>query len=268
MDRISANRRGWDYRSAAYQRAISETGVYASGRVEWGPNSFPEGDVRALGRLRGKRVLEVGCGAAQFGIALARKGARVTGIDLSAAQLRHARRNIRNAGVGMDLVRGNAEDLSRFRSGTFDLVVSDFAAGFLDLGKLLPEVARVLRPGGRVAMSWASPIHECMTDEGEPPLHKFVRPYFDRTPFREGGRDPTWEYKRTYGDWVRAFANAGLVLADLIEPQTPRRGTHGDWPNYRWQQTHVIPGTCIWVARKPRRPRHRPKSDRARLRPR
>ncbi len=253
MNRIAANRKGWNYRADAYQRAIRRAGAYRSGEIEWGPNAFPDAEVKALGRVHGKDVLEIGCGAAQFGIALARAGARVTGIDLSRSQLRHARHNVDIAGVTMRLELGNAEDLSRFRNGRFDLVVGDFAAGFLDLDKLLPEVRRVLRPGGRVAFSWSSPILDCMTDAGEPPVLRIIRSYFDRTPWRDTGRDPTWEFKRTYGDWVRAFARAGLRLVDLIEPQTPKRGTHGDWPQFRWQRTSMIAGTCIWVAEKPRR---------------
>jgi ubiquinone/menaquinone biosynthesis C-methylase UbiE len=196
-------------------------------------------------------VLEVGCGAAQFGLELAKRGARMTGIDLSAEQLRHARDNIRRAGVGYKLERGNAEDLSRFRGGSFDIVVSDFAVGFIDIEKLFPEVARVLRPGGFSAFSWQSPIMDCMTFEGEAPLLKFVRPYFDRKPFVEKGKDPTYEFKRTYGDWVRAIARAGLVLEDLVEPQTHERpaghlhlesaqARSVDYPLNSWRKKNLI----------------------------
>ncbi len=116
----------------------------------------------------------------------------------------------------------------------------------------------MLRPGGFCAFSWASPIMDCHDlGEGEAPLLEFVRPYFDRKPFVERGVDPTYEFKRTYGDWVRAFARAGLVLEDLVEPQTAKGGTHWDWPQYRWQRTNVLPGTCIWKARKPGRPSSR-----------
>ncbi len=253
MNRIAVNRKGWNVRSAEYQREAARAGMYASGEIEWGPNAFPESEVRALGPLRDKRVLEVGCGAAQFGIALARKGARVTGIDLSKEQLRHARRNVAAAGVDYRLELGDAEDLSRFRSGSFDLVVSDFAAGFLDLDKLLPEARRVLRPGGRVVLSWSSPIVDCLTGAGEPPLLTFVRSYFDRSPFRDAGPDPTWEFVRTYGDWVRSFARAKLVLIDCIEPRARTGQTHTWWPQYKWQRTSKVPGTCIWVAEKPKR---------------
>jgi ubiquinone/menaquinone biosynthesis C-methylase UbiE len=252
MDRIAMNRKGWNYRAGRYQRAIG--GAEAYGALGWGPNRFSEDELGVLGDVRGKDVLEVGCGAAQFGIELAKRGAKMTGIDLSTEQLRHARDNIRRAGVRYKLERGNAEDLSRFRGGSFDIVVSDFAVGFIDIEKLFREVARVLRPGGFCAFSWQSPVMDCMTFEGEAPLLRFVRPYFDRKPFVDKGVDPTYEFKRTYGDWVRAFARAGLVLEDLVEPQTSKGGTHWDWPQFRWQRTSVIPGTCIWKARKPGRP--------------
>lgn len=253
MDRIAMNRKGWNYRAGSYQRAIG--GAEAYGDLRWGPNRFPEDELGILGNVSGKDVLEVGCGAAQFGIELAKRGARVTGIDLSAEQLRHARANVKRAGVPYRIERGNAEDLSRFRGGSFDIVTSDFALGFIDIDKLFPEVARVLRPGGFCAFSWTSPIMDCLTFAGEAPLLKFVRPYFERKPFVEKGRDPTYEFKRTYGDWVSAFSRAGLVLEDLIEPQTERGGSHGDWPQFRWQRTSVVPGTSIWKARKPSRAR-------------
>jgi ubiquinone/menaquinone biosynthesis C-methylase UbiE len=249
QDRLKRNRRGWDHRAKDYQERVGPA-LYPE--LGWGPNHFPERELRVLGDVRGKRVIEVACGGAQFGIFLAKAGALVTGIDLSLGQLRYARRNIKAAGVAYDLHRGNAEDLSRFRGGTFDIVVSDFAAGFLDLDALLPEVRRVLRPGGICVLSWASPMLDCLTLDGSPPLLKLVRSYFDRTPFVEGGEDPTWEFVRTYGDWVRAFVKAGLVLEDLIEPQAPRGASHTDWPQYRWQRTHYMPGTAIWKARKPK----------------
>lgn len=252
--RLRANRKGWDYRSKDYQERVGPA-LYPD--LVWGPNQFPERELRVLGDVRGKRILEVACGGAQFGIYLAKAGARLTGIDLSAGQLRYARRNIKAAGVAYELHQGNAEDLSRFRDRSFDLVVSDFAAGFLDLDRLLPEAYRVLVPGGACVLSWASPLLDCMTLDGSAPVLKLVRSYFDRSPFVEDGEDPTWEFVRTYGDWVRSFARAGFVLEDLIEPQTPRGGTHTDWPQYRWQRTHHAPGTAIWKARKPGRSRQK-----------
>ncbi|HEX9696534.1 MAG TPA: class I SAM-dependent methyltransferase [Actinomycetota bacterium] len=250
-DRIRSNKRGWDERSARYQAAVGGAEMYA-GRIRWGPNGFDDAHVGVLGDVDGLDVLEIGCGAAQFGIELARRGANVTGIDLSAEQIRHGRENVRSAGVRIRLVTGNAERLRRrFGDASFDAVVSDFAAGFMDLDRLLPEVAAVLRPGGFVALAWTSPVLDCMTGAGEPPLLAFKYSYFDRTPWVDAGRDATFEFKRTYGDWVRAFAHAGLMLEDLVEPQASKGASHAEWRNFRWERTSVVPGTCIWKARKP-----------------
>lgn len=251
-DRLESNRRGWDYRAKQYQRDVGGADMYG-GEPLWGPNGFKESDLQVLGNVAGKRVLEVGCGAAQFGIELAALGADVTGIDLSGEQIRIGRLHVKQRGVAMKLHRGNAERLTRFGDATFDIVVSAFAAGFMDLDKLLPEVRRVLKPGGFCALAWASPILDCMTGAGEPPLMEIRYSYFDRTPWVDGGRDATYEFKRTYGDWIRSFTNAGLVLEDLIEPQATEGAGHMLWSNFRWERTSRIPGTSIWKARRPAR---------------
>ncbi|MHB8510764.1 MAG: class I SAM-dependent methyltransferase [Actinomycetota bacterium] len=248
-DRLELNRRGWDARSAKYQRDVGGREMYG-GSVRWGPNQFEEDHLGVLGDVEGKRVLEVGCGAAQFGIELAKLGAIVTGIDLSSEQIRHARQNIADAHVQMKVSRANAERTG-LPDDSFDIVVSDFAAGFMDLDALLKEIARLLVPGGFCALSWSSPILDCMTGAGEPPVLGIKYSYFDRTPWVDEGRDSTYEFKRTYGDWVRAIAQSGLVLEDLIEPQAPRGAPHMQWPNFKWQRTSMIPGTSIWKARKP-----------------
>lgn len=250
-DRIETNRRGWDRRAAAYQKAVGGAELYG-GRIRWGPNQFDEEHLGVLGDVEGLDVLEVGCGAAQFGIELAKRGATVTGIDLSAEQIRHGRANVRAAGVKMRLLTGDAERLAkRFPAASFDLVVSDFAAGFMDLDRLMPQIATVLRPGGAVVLAWTSPILDCMTGAGEAPLLAIKYSYFDRTPWVDPSGDSTYEFKRTYGDWVRAFAHAGLMLEDLVEPQTPEGATHMEWRNFRWERTSMVPGTSIWKARKP-----------------
>ena len=61
-----------------------------SGGMAWGVWQVPESELQVLGDVRDKDVLELGCGAAQWSIALARVGARPVGIDLSERQLDHA----------------------------------------------------------------------------------------------------------------------------------------------------------------------------------
>ena len=100
--------------------------------------------LEALSPLRGRRVLDLGCGKGRFAAHLTRAGAEVIGIDLSASMLAEA--------VGLDRVRASARRLP-FASGTFYAVVAvEIFEHLAALGPVLADVRRVLRPGGVVAI--------------------------------------------------------------------------------------------------------------------
>jgi len=176
-----------------------------------------------LGPIRGKRVLELGCGAARWSIALARRGSRMTGLDLSSAQLAKAGQLQRRAGVRFPLVRGSAERLP-FRERSFDCVFCDWGAmTFTDPFRSVPEVARVLRRGGRFVFSTWNPWHfVALGLRNERQLRRFVRPYFGLHRLDYG---PKWaiEFTLPYGEWVALFRRNGLLVDRLIETKaTPR----------------------------------------------
>jgi 2-polyprenyl-3-methyl-5-hydroxy-6-metoxy-1,4-benzoquinol methylase len=117
------NRRVWDGCSDEYQSQHCEQ-LAASGGDAWGVWQLPESELQVLGEVAGKDVLELGCGAAQWSIALHRRGATVTGIDLSERQLTHARELMRAADVEFPLVRASAE-ATPFADRAFDVVFCD-----------------------------------------------------------------------------------------------------------------------------------------------
>ncbi|MGA8603835.1 MAG: hypothetical protein WB788_02040, partial [Thermoplasmata archaeon] len=78
---IRHNRAVWDRISPWYDRRYAHV-LGGASAVSWGLFRIPEGELRLLGPTRGKAVLELGCGAARWSIALARRGARPTGLDL------------------------------------------------------------------------------------------------------------------------------------------------------------------------------------------
>ena len=91
-DQARTNRAYWDRTSDDYQRRHREF----IGRPDprWGVWQIRESELHVLGEVDGKDVLELGCGAAQWSILLAKQGARPVGLDNSARQLEHARERL------------------------------------------------------------------------------------------------------------------------------------------------------------------------------
>ncbi len=85
------NQASWDAYSDEYQSLHGGQLANHDGYA-WGMFQVPEEELHILGDVAGKDILEFGCGAAQWSIALAKRGGRVVGIDLSERQLEHARR--------------------------------------------------------------------------------------------------------------------------------------------------------------------------------
>lgn len=92
------NRELWNAESDRYQ-ARHGGQLAESGGLAWGTTQVPEAKLRILGEVAGKDILEFGCGAAQWSIALAKAGAHPVGVDLSERQLDHARTLMAAAGV-------------------------------------------------------------------------------------------------------------------------------------------------------------------------
>src|SRR3954462_6775133 len=151
------NRAMWDDYSDEYQAKHGDH-LAASGGVAWGTTQIPESELRVLGDVAGKDVLELGCGAAQWSIGLAKLGARPIGIDLSERQLQHARRLQEAAGVSFPVIRASAENVP-LRDSTFDIVFCDHGAmTFADPYRTVPEASRLLRSGGLFAFNHHTPI--------------------------------------------------------------------------------------------------------------
>ncbi len=251
-----ANRHWWDGAAPGYQ---AEHGAFlGDDDLLWCPEGLRESQAQLLGdpgRLAGRDVLELGCGAAQGGRWLAARGASVTALDLSAGQLHAARAlNARSATPVLRLVQADAQRLP-LRDASFDLVASAFGAlpFVADSAGTFAEVARVLRPGGRAVLSSSHPVRWVFPDDPGPGGLVVRQSYFDRTPYVEvdgSGAAVYVEHHRTVGDRVRDVVAAGLVLVDVVEPVWPE-GHERTWGQWSPLRGALLPGTAIWVVRRP-----------------
>lgn len=245
---VERNRELWTRSNAEYTDA-SARAAWASEEITWGMWGVPESELGLLGDVAGRDVVELGCGTAYFGSWLARRGARVVGLDPTPAQLETARRLMRETGLEFDLVEAAAEDVP-LPDGSFDLVLSEYGASiWADPHRWVAEAARLLRPGGElVFLRNSTLLILCAPDTGRVSetlhrsqfgMHRFEWP--------DGGV----EFHLAHGDWIALLRAHGFEVERLLElqaPETARDHEYYDFVAAGWARRW--PAEEIWQARK------------------
>jgi SAM-dependent methyltransferase len=191
---------------------------------------------------RGRRVLEVGCGAGIDLARFARGGAVAAGVDLAPSAIELARANFAQQGLQADLRVANGEALP-FPDDTFDLVYAHGVVQYTaDPQRLVDQCRRVLKPGGTAIfqvynrVSWLNALSKLMKvgleHEGAPVLIKFSIGEFRR--ILRGFRDvkivpERFPVKsRLHGGWKGALFNGAFVgtFNLLPRPLVRRFGWH------------------------------------------
>jgi SAM-dependent methyltransferase len=240
------NRAFWDRQSDEYQERHRE--FIGRPEARWGTWQIPEAELRVLGDVAGQDVLELGCGAAQWAILLARQGAHMVGLDNSERQLGHARERLAAAGLDVPLVHAAAESMP-LPDESFDIVFCDHGAlSFADPLLVVPEVARVLRPGGLFAFSHFSPLGWICVDENDEMKERLVMDYFGI--HRYDDADGSVHFQLPYGEWIRLFRRNGLSVEELIEvrPAEGAESTYRTAEETAWARRW--PMEEIWKVRK------------------
>jgi SAM-dependent methyltransferase len=248
-DYVLPNRAAWDADAPDYVAPGERN--WASNDPSWGIWGVPEAQVGMLPTsLEGKDAIELGCGTAYVSSWLARRGARVTGIDNSPAQLETARRLQREHGLDFPLLLGNAESVP-LPDASFDYAISEYGASiWADPYRWIPEAARLLRPGGELAflVNGIVLMLAVPDEEDVAASDRLLRPLFGMHRM-EWPDDPSVEFHIAHGEWIRLLRASGFEVTDLVEIQPPE-GATTSYPFVTLEWARRWPSEEVWKARK------------------
>jgi ubiquinone/menaquinone biosynthesis C-methylase UbiE len=246
-EHVRKNKAMWEATSDTYEQLHAQA-LGGENALTWGLWRIPESELNVLGEVANKDILEFGCGAARWAIALAQHGARPVGLDISPQQLSHARRLMAEAGLDFPLIEASAEAVP-LPDASFDIVFCDWGAmSFTNPYQSVPEAARLLRPGGLFAFCGATPIQFICSDVKTDRIERhLVNDYFGLTHLDWGD---SVDFQIPYGEWIRLFRRNHLLIEDLIET----RPAPGATSTYRIEEENEWarhwPMESIWKLRK------------------
>ena len=199
-----------------------------------GRDDLTDQELRLLGDLRGKRVLDLGSGAGTAAIAFAQQGAIVIALDTTDGRLARARARAEEAEVKVEWRTGDLADLAFLRAESIDAAFCSSAVAEVDdASRLFRQVQRVLKPNGAFVFSYAHPMSLCIDTSGV-----VSRSYFDPGPIdTERDGESARIHVRDIGEVFTELGRAGFRVDTIFEPKPSTPGAR-------------VPDTIVWRARK------------------
>ncbi len=216
---VENNRKFWNRNAGTYQ----EHTFISTADFHFGPMVPGDSQLKLLPQITpGMRCLEIGCGAAQNSIYLAKLGAECVASDISKAQLEHAGKLCREHDVNVEFICCPMEDISVESFGKFDLVHSSYALSFSGSPeKVVGNLAEMLNPGGTMILADGHPLFAGEWLELDEERGIFLKNYFSPEPdIRYDDEDnETVRCVLTpigiMADWI---IGSGLTIAKISEP--------------------------------------------------
>lgn len=249
--------RYWNGLSKRYQKSMQ----ISLDDFHYGPQIPGEKTLKLLPPLKvGMKALELGSGAAQNSLYLARLGLKCAACDISENQLAHAKKIAEQASVDISFVCTPIEQFLKHFDGKYDLVHSSHAFEFIENpAQTILDCASVLAPGGHLVVSTVHPLYngdwvENIDEDGNPDgMGLFLTNYFsppDDIRYKRGKVDVI---SRAYpiSSWFNWFRAAGLEVVVISEPAGLPATEMPPYTNKDWADTEgeleAIPGTIIII---------------------
>jgi 2-polyprenyl-3-methyl-5-hydroxy-6-metoxy-1,4-benzoquinol methylase len=212
--------------------------------------------LKALTDVRGKKILDAGCGGGFYSLWLAERGAEVLGIDASKRMIRIAKEKASRKMLDAEFSIGDITDLG-VEDGVFDVVLSTLV--LMEVGRLnkaVSELVRVARKEGDIVISIQHPTLTAGDWERESgqKLFRKLDDYFAERDLEtawedEGGERLSFKYyHRPLQDYVQPFLERGCALTYLVEP-SPHE-TYKILNPKEYEDTRRIPHFIVFKFRK------------------
>lgn len=247
-------------RQEVQRRWDDSAGIWDAGYTRFGDsyrrNIFNPVLFPMIGDVKGRRVLDAGCGAGYMCRILAERGAKVTGVDLSTKFIELAQRYEKKKKMGIEYFCADLAHLSQIRNSYFDLVISIYVlCDVRDYVKAIKEIARILKPKGRFVFliehpcfNWkAGGWERIPADSQRTEDWRYLKldHYFERgTQEWQWGKFPTLlSFYRPLSDYFHSLKKNGFVVRDLFEPRPKKKALH-DRPR-DWDKEDRIPPVLV-----------------------
>jgi ubiquinone/menaquinone biosynthesis C-methylase UbiE len=203
---------------------------------------------KILGNVKGKKILDLGCGPGLYAKKLSNMGAKVKGIDISKDIVRIAKEE----NPSLDLIVGDAEKLP-YKNSEFDIVLATLVLGHIpQWDKVLNEINRVLKNKGIFIFSSYNPV----TEKTKRTKWFFRKFYEIKDYFKEGWRFTNFGKKdfkkihhhKTYGTIIKLIIRHGFEILDY-EDCKPLKSAEKLYPK-QYKKTINAPHFCVWKLRK------------------
>lgn len=196
--------------------------------------------LQVLEDVKGRQILDAGCGDGYLSRKLARLGASITSVELSRKMLDFAIELQKRSPLTISYHHADCSSLPFLSASTFDVVVTNnVVQDMADYQGAFREFSRLLKPGGTYLHianhpCFMTPVWGWVKDEKGEKLYRKVDHYFKREPFLcpwgpRSGMKPTVYWHRTLGDIMNELLSCEFRINKVIEPEPPES----------WKTAHI-----------------------------
>lgn len=207
---LKQNKEAWD--------AIADDWFGTTALPIYGVFIPTETELSLFGDVKGKRLLDIGCGSGHSLKYHGDNGAsELWGIDISTKQIENANRFLQESGYTPKLFNSPMEINPGIPADYFDIVYSIYALGWtVDIERTFRLISAYLKKDGVLIFSWDHPFLSCVDTEDDRLI--FNGNYFETEPFtfQKDGND-LFAYNRKFSDYINPLARAGFAVEVLVE---------------------------------------------------